>query len=984
MQAEQLVGKTLGTCTLQSLIGRGGMGAVFLAQQSRPRRQVAVKVLLPMTTLLPHQKAAFLERFRRESDAAASLEHPHIVHVHEYGEQNGLAYLVMPYISGGTLRDELETLGQLPFENCCDYLEQMASALDCAHERGVVHRDIKPANILMTPDKRLLLTDFGLVKVLIEGQSQQQLSEAGMPMGTPDYMAPEQVIGGEITHRADIYALGVILYHMLTGTVPFKGEMPMRVAMDHVHTPPPSPRSYRSDLPAAAEQVLLRALSKQAADRYPTAGDFSRAFRSALTATSISRKAAVDVPTTPAPARRGIFDPAWLKKPEVAQPAAPRKDIIGKNSITLPSFSGILTQAHLPAVVKPAHNHKEPDLIITRASTPDKFTPLPPTPALSNEPLMATQSKNTPLPPTSLRLGHRTSLRGLQQGPALSAQPVANNKQATDEAESDSSVASSPNEQSGGTMNQRDPSSQSPQAQETTTQGPRPLFGPKPAFQKMPQSAPLPSAPLPAEGPATRPFAPPLPFAANTRKLEPFSQEATGTFPNQNFQPNSTGTFPNQNFQPNSTGTFPNQNFQPSSTGTFPNQNFQPNSTGTFPNQNFQPNSTGTLPNQNFQPGSTGTFQQAGFQRTPTGALPYPGTGVTGSLPGPGSTGLLPAPAPGTTGALRMAQGDYNGETGMLKLAQPVRVVKVPVAGQPGQYMTGILPMLPPEPEPASLPLKERVAALPGTVKRNPKKSLLLIAALIILVGSFGFLLTRIPSGSSQASTSGSSKSNNKMNAASTATIGAQATADASLIMADAMSSNIHSWNITSKNNHTYEFKDGTYHIGDFDKENIAFSTLPDDDIPANLTYKISMYEVKGDDTNTFNSFGLMIRFNEQQQDGKSHVTFYAFKVFNTTSKTKGTKVYKFLKFDSNGKTVDDQWNELWKGDIGDEYHMGQGTDNTNTLKIVANADKFTFFVNDKNVGSAQDGAYPNGRIGMEVDNNGTEVAFKDLLLTRN
>src|SRR5947207_10475541 len=126
MNAEALIGTVLGTCTLQKLIGQGGMGAVFLAQQSRPRRQVAVKVLLPMTTLTPAQRAAFLERFRRETDAVASLEHPNIVPVHEYGERDGLAYLVMPYISGGTLRDELEQTGPLPLVQAMNYLEQMA------------------------------------------------------------------------------------------------------------------------------------------------------------------------------------------------------------------------------------------------------------------------------------------------------------------------------------------------------------------------------------------------------------------------------------------------------------------------------------------------------------------------------------------------------------------------------------------------------------------------------------------------------------------------------------------------------------------------------------------------------------------------------------------------------------------------------------------------------------------------------------------
>src|SRR6266700_426931 len=166
MNAEALIGTALGTCTLQQVIGQGGMGAVFLAQQSRPRRQVAVKVLLPLTPLAPNQLAAFLERFRRETDAAASLVHPNIMPVHEYGERDGLAYLVMPYFSGGTLRDELEREGSMPLAKALNYLEQMASALDAAHTRTGIYRDVNPANILLTPEGRLLLTDFGLVKLL--------------------------------------------------------------------------------------------------------------------------------------------------------------------------------------------------------------------------------------------------------------------------------------------------------------------------------------------------------------------------------------------------------------------------------------------------------------------------------------------------------------------------------------------------------------------------------------------------------------------------------------------------------------------------------------------------------------------------------------------------------------------------------------------------------------------------------------------------
>src|SRR6266700_868608 len=283
MNAEALIGTVLGNCTLQKIIGQGGMGAVFLAQQSRPRRWVAVKVLLPASALTAHQRAAFLERFRRETDAAASLEHPNIVPVYEYGERDGFAYLVVPYISGGTLRDHMEQEGQLPLPKALNYLEQVAAALDCAHERGIVHRDIKPANILMTPEGRLLLTDFGLVKIIADGQAPQiRLTGAGAPVGTPDYMAPEQVIGEPVDGCSDLYSLGIILYQMVTGTTPFQGETPMQIAAHQMKTPPSAPRLLRPDLPNAAEQVILRALAKRPSDRYATTQEFSSAFRLAL------------------------------------------------------------------------------------------------------------------------------------------------------------------------------------------------------------------------------------------------------------------------------------------------------------------------------------------------------------------------------------------------------------------------------------------------------------------------------------------------------------------------------------------------------------------------------------------------------------------------------------------------------------------------------------------------------------------------------
>jgi serine/threonine protein kinase len=368
MNAEALIGTVLGTCTLQKLVGQGGMGAVFLAQQSRPKRQVAVKVLLPMRSLTPNQLAAFLERFRRETDAAASMEHPNIMPVHEYGERKGLAYLVMPYVSGGTLRDELERCDSLSLEKIANYLEQIAAAIDFAHEHGVIHRDIKPANIMMTPEGRLLLGDFGLVKIVAEGQIPQvRITGAGAPVGTPDYMSPEQVIGEEVDTRADLYSLGVILYQMVTGTTPFRGETPMQIAAQHLQTPPPSAQMLRPDLPIAADQVIHHALAKSPADRYASAQALSEAFRTALINAGIQLDASyythglLGTSTTGRFAiPKGQFDPMrqTASMPKVNKPApeshkTDRQSIIQTEAKDLPIPSLTLDPPQLPAGLLP-------------------------------------------------------------------------------------------------------------------------------------------------------------------------------------------------------------------------------------------------------------------------------------------------------------------------------------------------------------------------------------------------------------------------------------------------------------------------------------------------------------------------------------------------------------------------------------------------------------------------------------------------------
>ena len=341
MNAEALIGTVLGTCTLRQVIGQGESAVVFRAQQSRPYRQIAVKVLLPATSLTSEQQATVLQRLLREIRAAAALRHPNIVPVYECGDASGLAYLVMPYIDGETLRDLMAQERALPLPRILAYLEQLAAALDFAHERGVIHCNIKPANIMLAPDGHLQIADFGLGYLSLEKQAGHSYR---MGTKTLEYTAPEQVLGEEINERADLYSLAVILYQMVTGTTPFRAVTPMRIAVQQIHTPPPSPRTLRPDLPVAADQVILRALAKRPADRYASGQNLVAAFRAALSVPAIQfDSSASPEPATPSLestsssqlfTSRGLFDPVWqtsMRKSLGAEVNPPSLDVPQEN-----------------------------------------------------------------------------------------------------------------------------------------------------------------------------------------------------------------------------------------------------------------------------------------------------------------------------------------------------------------------------------------------------------------------------------------------------------------------------------------------------------------------------------------------------------------------------------------------------------------------------------------------------------------------------
>jgi serine/threonine protein kinase len=279
MNAEALVGKKLGSYTLRRVIGVGSMGAVYLARQSHPHREYLLKVFLRASSLEPLQYIDFILRFRQEMETVATLKHPHILSVLEFEERDGFVYLVMPYVHVRNLESVLNSQEMLSLPVIMDYLDQLASTLDYAHEQGVLHLDIKPSNILITRDDTLLLTDFALTKTMTERQAARIRQ---FKVGMLDYTAPEQLMGKDPGEKADLYSLGAVLYHMVTGSPPFHGETMVEVAKKQLQKSPPSPRSKRADLPVTAEQVILQALSKHQGHRYAHAQDLATAFRLAL------------------------------------------------------------------------------------------------------------------------------------------------------------------------------------------------------------------------------------------------------------------------------------------------------------------------------------------------------------------------------------------------------------------------------------------------------------------------------------------------------------------------------------------------------------------------------------------------------------------------------------------------------------------------------------------------------------------------------
>jgi len=250
-------------------IGSGGMATVYLAYDTVLDREVAVKVLAERFAA----DQAFVERFRREASAAAGLNHPNIVAVYDRGEAEGTYYIVMEYLSGPDLKKVIRDQGPLEPAVAVDNALQILSALTAAHAAGIIHRDIKPQNVMVGEDGRLRVADFGIARA----DADQQMTEAGSVIGTAQYLSPEQAQGEETTAASDTYAVGIVLYEMLTGRVPFDGDRPVTVAMKQINEPPVPPRVFVQDIPPDLDAVVLKALSKRPEDRYQSAEEFTAA-----------------------------------------------------------------------------------------------------------------------------------------------------------------------------------------------------------------------------------------------------------------------------------------------------------------------------------------------------------------------------------------------------------------------------------------------------------------------------------------------------------------------------------------------------------------------------------------------------------------------------------------------------------------------------------------------------------------------------------
>jgi serine/threonine-protein kinase len=276
---------------LVAKVGDGGMAVVFKALDHKLNRTVAVKVL--RETFSSDQQ--FLSRFNREAQSAASLSHPNIVSVYDVGEDGNFHYIVMEYIEGVSLKDYITSNSPLPVNQAVEFAIKISNAIGYAHTKGLIHRDIKPQNILLTADLDIKVTDFGIAK----GLGDATLTQTGFTLGTVHYFSPEQAQGKPAMAQSDLYSIGIVLYEMLTGRIPFESDSPVALALKHIEEPPPSPRRFNPNIPVPLEQLVLKSLAKSPTARFQSATAFTQALKDFAQASEMGTMAVPRVPGSP-------------------------------------------------------------------------------------------------------------------------------------------------------------------------------------------------------------------------------------------------------------------------------------------------------------------------------------------------------------------------------------------------------------------------------------------------------------------------------------------------------------------------------------------------------------------------------------------------------------------------------------------------------------------------------------------------------------